>query len=494
MDDDNCPYEASERVRREARLSLTACGGYVETESDDVPDEGPEAPAPTETVTNERTSIHDTIELVSYAESVATQDADDIVLARVNGEQIFESQVAPLVKLELKRQGIDEGSAEHQKLYRPELRRQLARVIDSTRLRQSARQGLRLQQAPTKEQVATWLDRQIDFNQHVDDAEIAAVYTRDIHKYNTTAKVRWERISVPLFNFDNREQAHMVVSFLMNRASGTQVNTPPGFNPQAIENQTHPWSTRKQIASRRIAEMLFKLPVGQLSPIIEDQRAFHLVRVLERVAPRVTSQEDVAGEIRQQILQQRREAAGKQLLASLVQRSDIWTAFQTAPSNTATSSPDALSQGAPSHESKQPEIANQLTAQPTATTSAATTAATTPSQSTLSQSTPGQATPGQTAPQQSTLVSTASGMTKPVAATQQVATQDINRDPPSFPSLPQLPSQSTAGRVDSNVARTSATIPIDSHPGITLEDIAIRPQSGDGSRTSPRKLRRLPPP
>ncbi|MEX0820041.1 MAG: peptidylprolyl isomerase, partial [Pirellulaceae bacterium] len=302
-DDTGCPLEPSDRVRREARLALAACGGYMETI--DVPEEGPEAPTLATQELAGQPSLYDTIQLVSFAESGPVDEADDIVLAQVNGQAIFESQVAALVESELGGRGVAYESPGGRKQYRAEMRRQLARVIDSTLLRQAARRDLRLLQEPTPSQTASWLDQELDVNTDVHPAEIANLYARERSKYNVPAKVRWERITISLASYPDRKQAHDVISYLRHRATGVPVRAVPGFDPSAVETRTHAWSTRHQISSPLIADMVFRLPVGQLSPIIEDQQAFHLVRVLERVAARTTSQEEVADEIRQRIIAQR---------------------------------------------------------------------------------------------------------------------------------------------------------------------------------------------
>jgi len=448
-DDTGCPFEPSQRVRREARLSLAACGGFVET-TIGVPEEGPQLAPAEEAAASFRASTDDTIELANYAIPSTTGAADDIVLAIVNGEQIFESQIASLAEASLARRGISPNADGRRDTYRAELRLQLSRVIDATRLRQVVAADLGLRQAPTPEQTSDWLERNVAFDMQIEPAEFEAVFTRDSDKYNAPAKVRWERISVPLASFDRREQAHATVSFLMHRASGTQSQPPAGFDPLAIETKTHPWSARSQITSPLIADILFRLPVGRLSPIIEDQNAFHLLRVLERSAPRAATRDEVAERVRQQILAERREAARKQRLAELVSQAQIWTAFQAPPSaqhvelrNDTKPSGDHL-QTPPSHElSRQNEFRPEQSASKTA---------------------------GLEAPAQESTPRAVWNQQQP------------------------LSDSTITSQVDRNVERTSALIPIASSPDSDVAGNLRHRAEQPSSRLNPAKLHRLPQP
>lgn len=46
MNDDGCYYETSPRVRRNARMALRSCGGYVPEDDEDAPEEGPSTTPP----------------------------------------------------------------------------------------------------------------------------------------------------------------------------------------------------------------------------------------------------------------------------------------------------------------------------------------------------------------------------------------------------------------------------------------------------------------
>ena len=81
------------------------------------------------------------------------------------------------------------------------------------------------------------------------------------------------------------------------------------------------------LASKTIDQAVFKLEVGKLSQIIEDDQGYHIVRVKERKPAGVVSFEEQQGEIRKKLEAQKRAAEQQKYMTELRERTKIWTIY-----------------------------------------------------------------------------------------------------------------------------------------------------------------------
>ena len=140
----HCEKEPSARIRRMARLSLECCRSVPLQADEDIPREGPppaveEASVAWPIKTPSQSGLFDNIQLVSFDLQLTPKSASDMILAYVNGEAIYESQVIPLVEEKLRS---DRGAGPYT-LDANERRKQLTielnRVIDWKLLEQLAK-------------------------------------------------------------------------------------------------------------------------------------------------------------------------------------------------------------------------------------------------------------------------------------------------------------------------------------------------------------------
>ena len=83
-----------------------------------------------------------------------------------------------------------------------------------------------------------------------------------------------------------------------------------------------------------IDKAIFSLPVGELSAILDDQNALHIVRVIERSDAGRTPFIDAQVAIRMSLRKQRQDNARKEYLDGLKARTPIWTVFDDKQKNT----------------------------------------------------------------------------------------------------------------------------------------------------------------
>jgi hypothetical protein len=96
------------------------------------------------------------------------------------------------------------------------------------------------------------------------------------------------------------------------------------------------WTSAGSLASKRLDEAVFSLPIGQLSAIIEDepspnladQAALHIIRVVERRdAGRTPFLEAQVG-IRETLVMERQRKATDDYLRKLRERTPVWSVFE----------------------------------------------------------------------------------------------------------------------------------------------------------------------
>lgn len=331
-----CEKEPSARIRRVARMALACCNSKP-LEEDDIPREGPPAPASDLALTTNSlpsslpSPFFDGIQLVSFENAVTPSQAGDMILARVNGEPVFESQVLPLVEARL-RSG-DASNANDPTVRRKQLTVETTRVIDWKLIGQQTRNEVRLAAAgmapPTlsPQEIQAWFERRIQIAPDVLSQELLAYYEVNRERYRVPMKLRWEQISVLVNECSNRESANKIAAFLRNRALGVPIEPPTDFSKDNIETEIHQWTEITSVDPAPLRSALRNLQPGQVSQAIDAKGKLHLLRVLERQEEGYLPLPVVVDRIRVEILSERKRTAELRLIGQLRSQSQIWTVF-----------------------------------------------------------------------------------------------------------------------------------------------------------------------
>lgn len=326
-----CEKEPSARIRRMARLAL-ACCNTKPLEAEDTPREGPppeaagsgEEKTASKSIKNRFEDIH----LVSF-ESPVNSKPNDMLLAEVNGEPIFESHVAPLVDRRIAEivQSAPNSSWDRSALLSYELKK----VIEWKLIEQFARNEVQpASTAPpafSTSEVRLWFERQVQADTYISATELASSYELNAPRFLTPARVRWERIIVYSDRCPSSDSASKFIEFLAARANGIETPPPAGFSPDFIETEVHGWTDISSQRATKYADLLRMIPVGKTSQVIREGNQLMLFRILERREESRIPLSEAAETIRAEILQQRREAAELKLLTKLWSQSRVWTVF-----------------------------------------------------------------------------------------------------------------------------------------------------------------------
>ena len=173
----------------------------------------------------------------------------------------------------------------------------------------SSLRQMRRQWAQT--QISRFLLRQnLNINPEVTHQELLDHYQEHRKDYFIPARVRWEQLVVRFNKFPTRMEAKKALVIMGNEvvggASFAAVAKRSSHGFRASQGGRHDWTTKGSLAATSIDEALFDIPLDTLSDIIESDTGFHIVRVLERQNEGHVPFRDAQVEIREKIVEEKR--------------------------------------------------------------------------------------------------------------------------------------------------------------------------------------------
>jgi len=170
-----------------------------------------------------------------------------------------------------------------------------------------------------------FLSQQLNVDKEVSHQAMLQEYQRRIETYAVPAKARWEQVMIRFDRCESRMAAKTQLAELGNQivygASFSAVAQKSSHGFSAAAGGQHDWTSKNALALKELDEAIFSLPIGELSDLIETREGYHIVRVHERTEATHKSFLEAQAEIKEDILDQKREAAFKKHLEKL--RRDI---------------------------------------------------------------------------------------------------------------------------------------------------------------------------
>ncbi|MEM6328715.1 MAG: peptidylprolyl isomerase [Planctomycetota bacterium] len=187
----------------------------------------------------------------------------------------------------------------------------------------------------------TWVNEGLNVDTEVRHDELLAYYRENAADYDFPTQAKWEELMVRFSQFGgDKQKAYAALVDIGNAAYRAAVAQPDksrpafeaiakaksqGFN--ADEGGRYGWTTKGSLTAARVDEALFTLPVGEMSPILESDRGWHIVRVLERREAGRKPFTEVQAEITKKIRDRRFDDAIAQRLDELRRDAKIWTLY-----------------------------------------------------------------------------------------------------------------------------------------------------------------------
>jgi hypothetical protein len=192
-----------------------------------------------------------------------------------------------------------------------------------------------------------WIQQKVVNDGEIPHAEMIAWYQNHLADYDYPAKVRFEQLSVKITDSRPRGQAWSMLAAMGNEVMQgkpfADIARTRSEGPTAAAGGVYDWTTKGSLVSKVVDEAAFKLPVGQLSAILDDGSALHIIRVTERTEAGRTPFIEAQVGIRGTLQDERRKRQMDEYLATVRERTPVWTIFDGDPGD---GSPQAATQTA----------------------------------------------------------------------------------------------------------------------------------------------------
>lgn len=186
-----------------------------------------------------------------------------------------------------------------------------------------------------------WMAQSIEIDDTITHERLWNYYQAHLEEFQFDAKARWEEIVARFDRFESKQQAWAAIANWGNEiqsgSSFADVARRYSHGVTAHEGGRYDWTTRGSLVSEVLNTVIFTLPPGQLSQILELESSFRIVRVIERREAGTVPFVEAQPEIREQIKKQRRKDAIRGYLDQLRGNTRVWTIFDDQPAAAAVS-------------------------------------------------------------------------------------------------------------------------------------------------------------
>ena len=162
-------------------------------------------------------------------------------------------------------------------------------------------------------------------------------YQTHLSEFEQPAEVRWQQLMVKKRPDRSDAEAYAKLAELGNRVLQgepfEEVARSGSEGPTASEGGVREPVQPGSLRSRVLEEALFSLPVGQLSPILEDEQGFHIVRVLERREASRIPFTEAQVQIRERLAEEEKQKQLNEYLAKLRQEIPVWNIYEAPTQN-----------------------------------------------------------------------------------------------------------------------------------------------------------------
>lgn len=182
-----------------------------------------------------------------------------------------------------------------------------------------------------------WLMKTLPQNPTVSYIEISDYYNEHPKEFETPPEASWEELVIRKNRYYTRDEAYQEI---VRIGSLVAIQNRPfeevakEFSQGATASKGGKCETVKpgQLASKPLEDAIFSQPIGVLSPkIIEDDKAFYIIRVLERKELVKHPLSEVQSQIQNQIKTNKIETAREEYLAKLRREIPVFTVFDGIP-------------------------------------------------------------------------------------------------------------------------------------------------------------------
>jgi hypothetical protein len=177
--------------------------------------------------------------------------------------------------------------------------------------------------------------RTMNSNPPVSYDEMLKYYRDHEQEYLVPTRVKFEIMSTRFSKFADKQEAMDAICRMGNEVLyGSNFGAVAKRESQGLNAEQggyHDWTAQGDLASERIDTALFTLEPGKLSQVIEDEKGYHIVRVIDRQQAGKVPFEDVQTAIREKVKQEKISKQYKEAAVKFKTGVKVWTVFDDDP-------------------------------------------------------------------------------------------------------------------------------------------------------------------
>ena len=173
----------------------------------------------------------------------------------------------------------------------------------------------------------------IETQPEVTHIEMLDYYNQRLEQFQVPDRAKWEQLTARFDHFNTKEEARAAINAMGNEvwlggAPFAAVAKRSSQGRFAKEGGVHDWTDWGDLeVSREVQEVVFSIPTGELSPIIETVDGFHIVRVIDRKPAHITPFTEAQATIKNKLRGEKRGAEIAEFVTKLREQTPIWTIY-----------------------------------------------------------------------------------------------------------------------------------------------------------------------
>ena len=175
------------------------------------------------------------------------------------------------------------------------------------------------------------LSRNVSFQPEITHDEMLERYREKSDDYAIVPAARWEQLTVRFDRFPNKAAAFQAIAGMGNEVlRGAPLSAVAKRQSQGIQAEqggAHDWTEQGSLVSKRLDQAIFTLPPDRMSRVIEDERGFHIIRVLERREAGTVPFSEAQTEIKETLRKEHVRDGVRTYLAELKKSIRVWNIF-----------------------------------------------------------------------------------------------------------------------------------------------------------------------
>lgn len=175
------------------------------------------------------------------------------------------------------------------------------------------------------------IQRNIKSDEEVTHLQMLDYYNEHSQDYHKPARAKWEQLMVKYSEFPNRQAAWDAMAAMGNQVlRGAPLDAVAKRSSQGVKASSggqYDWTSKGSLKNETIDQAIFSLPVGELSPILESEEGYHIVRVTEREEEGMVPFTKAQIEIKEQIKKDRKKEQMEAYIKGIKEKAQVWTIF-----------------------------------------------------------------------------------------------------------------------------------------------------------------------